>query len=76
MKTEPNQEMSTLTKREYLASMALTGILANPANNLNSIMGVNAEGGQGFIASELAVKEAVAYADDLIAALNQTEEGK
>ena len=67
-----NNEHTGLTKREYFAAMALQGILANSSNSHPDIMGVNANSQErGFIASSMATKQAVQYADDI---LNRLEE--
>lgn len=60
-----------LTKRDQFAIMALQGILSNPANNSNDLMGVNGNISTGFIQNSLAVQQAVLYSDSLIAELNK-----
>lgn len=60
-----------LTKREYFAAMAMQGILSNPANNDNDILGVNGNPDIGFIACPNAIREAIRYADELLKQLEK-----
>lgn len=63
-----------LTKRELFAMAAMQGILSNPANNNQSLMGVNASHPEiGYIAANFAAREAIRYADELLKQLKESK---
>lgn len=57
-----------LTKREYIAAMAMQGIMSSGA--YDQVIGTTC-----FIPEELAASKSVIYADALIAELGKTESG-
>lgn len=55
-----------LTKREYIATLLLQGMLSNSANNSSRLYGVNGTDEIGFMALKEITTAAIVQADELL----------
>lgn len=73
--TNGDRPANSITKRELIAKDALAAILSNPSNNHTALMGVNGSGDYdnhvGYIAREMAVREALGYTHELLKQLGE-----